>query len=127
MFFEVPELASSPFPALQTLHVEGRKVNFKGIDCERNFKRPSMQRGLCPIYKGTLKTFECSLSTEIGCANLSKPTCFVFSCVQSALCVCSLNSTQRTHISVLAEHTKVSSVPYWNSAFSPFIKQMFFL
>ncbi len=30
MFFEVPELANSPFPALQTLHVEGWKVNFKG-------------------------------------------------------------------------------------------------
>ena len=31
---------------------------------ERNFKWPSMQRGQCPIYNGTLETFACPKSRE---------------------------------------------------------------
>ena len=34
-------------------------------DCRRNFKRPSMQKGQCPIHNGTLETYECSSNTEI--------------------------------------------------------------
>ena len=48
MFFEVPELDNSPFPALQTLHVEGWKMHFKGT-VNAISSVPPCQKGQCPI------------------------------------------------------------------------------
>ena len=104
MFFEVPELDNSPFPALQTLHVEGWKMYFKGT-VNAISSDPPCQKGQCPIYKGILKTPLCVRWVQRnGCANLSKTRLL---CIQlRAVCaVCVQSELNPAHTGIWSAHT----------------------